>query len=77
MYDRTLCTSSRNGTCGCRRDSGGPLALNGQLIGVKSWAEQCAKGTPEGFLCLRIVFKKYLVLSRCDKDYRCPRSIIS
>lgn len=37
------------GTGTCVGDSGGPLAANGKLIGVSSWAKLCALGHPDGF----------------------------
>lgn len=40
---------SRRGQGVCGFDSGSPLAANGRLIGVTSWAKHCARGVPDGF----------------------------
>lgn len=45
----TLCAFTSNGTGTCFGDSGSPLATNGQLIGVVSWADSCGHGVPDGF----------------------------
>ena len=38
-----ICTSTENGTKdACSGDSGGPMAVGGQLAGVVSWGEECA-----------------------------------
>lgn len=50
VYNTTLCTfiGYNNGTC--LGDSGGPLELDGKLVGILSWGIQpCATGTPEHF----------------------------
>lgn len=36
----------------CHGDSGGPLASNGELIGLVSWGHPCAVGRPDAFVRL-------------------------
>lgn len=49
IYDNVLCTRNikMKGTCNC--DSGGPLVVNGKLVGVVSWGIRCAIGLPDVF----------------------------
>lgn len=49
FHNGTLCAFSRRGQGLCYHDFGGPLAANGQLVGVVSWARPCARGVPDGF----------------------------
>lgn len=34
---------------GCYGDSGGPLAVDGELVGIVSMGKPCAKGVPDIF----------------------------
>lgn len=47
IYPFSLCTfgKKKEGTCG--GDSGGPLALKGELVGIVSWGVPCADGFPD------------------------------
>lgn len=33
----------------CFGDSGGPLTVNNELIGITSWVLPCARGAPDGY----------------------------
>lgn len=49
IYEGAICAFSRRGQGICSGDAGNPLAYNGQLIGIASWKQRCARGTPDGF----------------------------
>lgn len=52
VTDGVICTNTSGGsTSTCNGDSGGPLALNGRLVGVTSFvsAAGCESGGPGGF----------------------------
>lgn len=49
INNETLCAFARRFVGICNGDSGGPLAANGQLIGIVSWKDICARGAPDGF----------------------------
>lgn len=54
INNATLCAFSRVGSGLCHHDSGGPLAANGQLIGVISWGLPYARGVPDGFVRISV-----------------------
>lgn len=47
IYNGTLCTQRRSDQGVCFGDSGGPVTLNRQLVGVVSWGVPCACGYPD------------------------------
>lgn len=47
IFNSTLCTKAEKGIGSCHGDSGGPLTLNNQLIGILSWGVPCALGRPD------------------------------
>lgn len=47
--DNKICTSTIAGYGVCHADSGGPLVLYGQLIGLLSWGVPCSRGKPDVF----------------------------
>lgn len=47
IHNGTLCTLRRVDQGVCFGDSGSPVALNGQLVGVVSWGVPCASGYPD------------------------------
>ncbi|KAG8235394.1 hypothetical protein J437_LFUL009253 [Ladona fulva] len=49
VYPEQICAGTEEGGEGfCNGDSGGPLYMNGQVIGIVSWSEGCAeKGWPD------------------------------
>lgn len=50
IFDSTLCTFTQAGQGTCSGDSGGPLSVGGQVIGVASWViPTCASGWPDAF----------------------------
>lgn len=50
IFDTSLCVVKRRGIGVCTGDSGGPLAINGVLVGVTSWgASGCQGGVPDVF----------------------------
>lgn len=50
VKDEMVCAySGRFGEGVCMGDSGGPLILDNQIIGISSWAKVCALGYPDGF----------------------------
>ncbi|XP_019882307.1 mite allergen Der p 3-like [Camponotus floridanus] len=43
IYDTQICANDPNKRRGaCKSDSGGPLIVNGKLVGIVSWAKGCA-----------------------------------
>lgn len=57
IYEGTLCAFARKGQGVCNGDSGGPLAVNEQLVGVASWAKDCARGVPDGYVRISMFLK--------------------
>ncbi|XP_070502423.1 trypsin alpha-4-like [Chironomus tepperi] len=47
--ETTLCVSSPNGQGLCMGDSGGPLTVNGRLVGAVSWGVPCGTAAPDMF----------------------------
>lgn len=47
IFDHKICALTRIGEGTCNMDSGGPLALDGAVIGIVSWGLGCAAGTPD------------------------------
>lgn len=46
----TLCAYSGRLEYGiCKGDSGSPLVVDEEVIGVASWSTKCARGVPDGF----------------------------
>jgi secreted trypsin-like serine protease len=45
----TICVSSPNGQGLCMGDSGGPLTVNGRLVGAVSWGVPCGTAAPDMF----------------------------
>ncbi|ETN60925.1 azurocidin [Anopheles darlingi] len=43
----TLCTRNQPDQGVCLGDAGGPLVLNGELVGVQSWSIPCGLGLPD------------------------------
>ncbi|XP_004524459.1 serine protease 1 [Ceratitis capitata] len=52
VTSNTICTATPSATSTCSGDSGGPLALDGVLIGVTSFVSSagCESGAPAGFV---------------------------
>lgn len=49
VYNSTICAFQHSGI-GCRKgDSGSPLVLNNQLIGVMSWGDPSGVGKPDQY----------------------------
>ncbi|KFB45388.1 AGAP003971-PA-like protein [Anopheles sinensis] len=44
---RTICTSNQPDQGVCLGDAGGPLVLDGVLVGVQSWSIPCGLGLPD------------------------------
>ncbi|XP_061501934.1 chymotrypsin-2-like isoform X1 [Anopheles gambiae] len=47
ISDRTICTSNQANQGVCLGDAGGPLVLDGELVGVQSWSIPCGTGLPD------------------------------
>ncbi|XP_052891115.1 chymotrypsin-2-like [Anopheles moucheti] len=47
ISDRTICTSNQANQGVCLGDAGGPLVLDGVLVGVQSWSVPCGMGLPD------------------------------
>ncbi|XP_050071654.1 chymotrypsin-1-like [Anopheles maculipalpis] len=47
ISDRTICTSNQPAQGVCLGDAGGPLVLDGVLVGVQSWSIPCGLGLPD------------------------------
>ena len=49
VFDHKVCTFTQAGQGMCMGDSGGPLAIQGQVHGIVSWGIACAQGFPDVF----------------------------
>ncbi|XP_055848376.1 chymotrypsin-2-like [Episyrphus balteatus] len=49
VYDSQICGFARKDIGICKGDSGGPLMVNGTVVGISSWAIPCATGVPDVF----------------------------
>lgn len=49
VHESHLCAICASGHGVCNRDSGGPLALDNELVGIVNWSEGCGTGKPEGY----------------------------
>lgn len=50
VYDKQVCTLTKRGEGACHGDSGGPLVGPNQAqIGIVSWGNPCARGSPDVF----------------------------
>lgn len=49
VYNSTICTLGSYGKGPSRGDSGGPLTLNNQLIGILSWGDPSSLEKPQQF----------------------------
>ncbi|XP_031631968.1 chymotrypsin-2-like [Contarinia nasturtii] len=49
VFDGILCTYTKVGEGVCNGDSGGPIVMGDELVGLTSFAVLCAKGYPDGF----------------------------
>lgn len=49
IHDNVLCAGGKKKKGTCKGDSGGPLAVKGELVGVVSWGIPCALGYPDVF----------------------------
>ncbi|KAL7028593.1 hypothetical protein ACKWTF_005907 [Chironomus riparius] len=47
IADSVICVSSANGQGLCFGDSGGPLTVNGRLVGAVSWGVPCGTAAPD------------------------------
>ncbi|NP_001166071.1 serine protease 133 precursor [Nasonia vitripennis] len=47
LRNSQVCAIQRHGVGVCTGDSGGPLAVNGELVGVASYVVECGKGHPD------------------------------
>lgn len=47
LYEGSLSAFKDSKRGVCTGDSGGPLAINGELVGLVSWGVPCAKGYPD------------------------------
>lgn len=47
VFENTICTLRVDGPGNCIGDSGGPLIINANFIGVISWGVGCGEGYPE------------------------------
>lgn len=52
IYEGTLCAVAGHSQGACIGDFGGPLAVNGQLVGIASWTwpHQCGTARPDGYV---------------------------
>lgn len=47
IHNSTLCTLRERGRGACFGDSGSPVTVQGQVVGVVSWGVPCARGFPD------------------------------
>lgn len=47
---KKFCTKNPKGEGVCLGDAGAPLVVNGMLIGLASWTEHCAVGSPDVYI---------------------------
>ncbi|XP_030752610.1 trypsin-3-like [Sitophilus oryzae] len=61
ITDRMMCAGSPyGGRDACQRDSGGPLAVDGVLIGIVSWGFQCAAYQAPGVYANVVFFRDWI-----------------
>lgn len=49
IFPTNFCTSTPFGSGTCKGDSGSPVVLFGELVGITSFGMPCAKGVPDVF----------------------------
>lgn len=59
IYKGSVCTFTKQNEGLCMGDSGGPLTVEGQLLGIVSWGMPCARGYPDVFTRVP-VFEKWI-----------------
>lgn len=59
IYKGSVCTLTKQNEGLCMGDSGGPLTVEGQLLGIVSWGMPCARGYPDVFTRVP-VFEKWI-----------------
>lgn len=70
VYSRSLCGSNVAGRGVCLGDSGGPLIIDGKLVGVSTWGVKCALGYPDVFT--RVFPYRKWIADITNRDFPLP-----
>ncbi|XP_001607047.2 chymotrypsin-1 [Nasonia vitripennis] len=66
LHGEQVCALQRKGVGACSGDSGGPLAVNKQVVGIASWVVPCGEGYPDVYT--KVYAYKSWIQTILDRD---------